>query len=114
MLATENLAKLNTAAGQLRWMFRLHDGDGDGKVEVGTMSRILVSLLTFRGVEGEQCEGLVQAAMTGYNLSHYEEENMMVTEEEFVYDSNSNRLLFSKEFYYTNKHLTIIAALYLM
>ena len=31
--------------------------------------------------------------MKGYNLSLYQEGNMQVTEEEFVFDSNNNREL---------------------
>ena len=50
MLATENLSKLSTEHGQLRWMFRLHDYDGDGKVPVAVLPKIIKSYLSFNTV----------------------------------------------------------------
>ena len=50
MLATENLSKLSTECGQIRWMFRLHDYNGDGKVPVSVMPKIIKSFLSFNTV----------------------------------------------------------------
>ena len=38
----------------------------------------------------DECEEQICKIMRGYNLELYEEGNMMVTEEEFVYDSMRN------------------------
>ena len=41
----------------------------------------------------DECENCIEEVMKGYNLDLYEEGNMMVTEEEFVYDSMRNDML---------------------
>ena len=40
----------------------------------------------------DECEDQIYRIMREYNLELYEESNMMVTEEEFVYDSMRNLL----------------------
>ena len=70
---------------------RLHDWNGDGLVEVGLLPRILSALLTFRADEAS--EEMVETALGGYEMTLYQESCMMITEEEFVYDSNTNRQL---------------------
>ena len=70
---------------------RLHDWNGDGLVEVGLLPRILEALLHFRTEEATQ--QMVETALRGYEMTLYQESCMMITEEEFVYDSNINRHL---------------------
>ena len=70
---------------------RLHDWNGDGLVEVGLLPRILEALLHFRAEQATQ--QMVETALRGYEMTLYQESCMMITEEEFVYDSNINRHL---------------------
>ena len=53
----------------------------------------------------EDYSSLVNKAMSGYNIALYEDNSMMVTEEEFVFDSNMNKEL--KEVIQHCRQLTI-------
>ena len=56
------------------------------------LPRILRALLHFRA-EPAATQQMVETALRGYEMTLYQESRMMITEEEFVYDSNINRHL---------------------
>ena len=63
-------------------------------MDVGLLPRILRALLEFRTELSPQAalyiSDMVDTAMSGYEMSMYNENSWMITEEEFVYDSHIN------------------------
>ena len=53
-------------------------------------SRLMMEISIIFARTDDECEEQIRKIMQEYNLELYEEGNMMVTEEEFVYDSMRN------------------------
>jgi len=83
----------STMADQFRWLFRLKESKQSGILGILQVKQLLMSIITQIYSSEEECEDLIELVMKGYNLDLYEEGNMLVTEEEFVYDSMRNEKL---------------------
>ena len=93
ILATENLKCLNNPEKLLRWIFRVYDYKGVGKINVHAMPNMIVQLIKLctDAKEEEIREDILPIIVR--QIGPYERHN--ISEEEFVFDCLNNEELYA-------------------
>jgi len=95
MLATENINYLDDPVKVLRWIFKVYDFDAKGYIPVTDIESIvqqIISLCIYPD-DVESTSDLCEAIISDFEPIPYE--TPYISEEEFVFDSLRNELLFS-------------------
>jgi Ca2+-binding EF-hand superfamily protein len=96
ILATENVQNLDDPVKVLRWLFKIYDFDARGQIHVSHIKSIvqqIISLCISHPKDEASKEDLCEAILSDFEPVPYE--TPFITEEEFVFDSLRNELLFS-------------------
>jgi len=94
-LATENIDELNDPVKVLRWIFKVYDYDAKGYIPISEMESIVQQIirLCLDPKDDESTSDLLEAIISDFEPIPYE--TQYISEEEFVFDSLRNELLFA-------------------
>ena len=88
-LVLENLPMLSSVSGVLRWMFRFYDREGRDALELSQLRLVIKDSLAFIS-DKHLTEDFLSDILDAYYSSLYAEHNLLVSEEEFVFDFLNN------------------------